>query len=167
MSASRRVLHDIKDLSRFGIVVAVGCPHSKAAPLPAAQALLAHEPRDAIATVPVTGLLKCLHDARRAIGLPALLMNLLNPPLELLLLLGAFPRMLLVFAPVVIATGRNFKHLAENSDGMIDFQGVDPLVALLGGSERMPKVFLKYPAVGASAHSPAARRPVRSPFGSG
>ena len=125
------------------IVVAVGGAHPKAAPLPAAKALLAHEPRDPIATVSLTGLLQRLPDPRRAIGLAALLMDLANLLLEVLVFLGTAARVLLAFVPVVIATGRNFKHPAESSDGMFSFQGVDPLVALLCGSERIPKVFFK------------------------
>src|SRR2546421_9683341 len=45
--------------------------------------------------------------------------------------------------PIVIATGRDFKSLAHCANGVLGFHRVDPLKALLGVSERMPKVFFK------------------------
>src|SRR5712692_9689406 len=45
--------------------------------------------------------------------------------------------------PVVIATGGDFKGLAHRTNGMLGFHRVDPLKALVGVSERMPKVFFK------------------------
>ena len=82
-------------------------------------------------------------DSRGAIGLPAFFVNVHNARFELLVLLLALAGLLLAPPPVVVAAGRNLKGLAQMLDGMFGFQGVDPLVALFGGSEMIPKVFFK------------------------
>src|ERR1051325_8435755 len=82
-------------------------------------------------------------DARSAIGLAALLVDAQDLLFKLLVFLPSPSRMYLALAPIVVTAGRDGKGPTEQRDGMVDFQGVDPLVALLGGSERMPKVFFK------------------------
>src|ERR1017187_10129794 len=47
---------------------------------------------------------------------------------------------------------------------MFGFHRVNPLKTLVGGSERMPKVFLKYPVVGGDSRSRAAARCFRLPI---
>ena len=70
-------------------------------------------------------------------------MNAPNFLSELLVFLGSGPGLVLTTAPVVIAAGAHFKSLAQRGNGVVGFQSVDALEALLGGSERMPKVFFR------------------------
>jgi hypothetical protein len=84
-----------------------------------------------------------LLNARAAIGLAAVLMDLDNLLDQPGILLGTRAGLVLAVEPVVITAGRNFQGGAERTDGMLGFHRVDPLKPLVGGSERMPKVFLK------------------------
>src|SRR5208283_1797404 len=96
-----------------------------------------------MATMSAASVAQCLLNARAAIGLAAGLMdldNLLDQP-------GIFPGarsgLGLAVGPVVITAGGNFQSFAERTDRMLGFHRVDPLKPLVGGSERMPKVFFK------------------------
>ena len=71
-------------------------------------------------------------------AVPMNLQHLLFEPLILLLPLTGLALPLL---PVVVATGRDLKGLAHTVYGMVLFHCPDPLVALLGASERMPNFF--------------------------
>ena len=82
-------------------------------------------------------------DARRAIGLTAVVMNFEHLLFKLLVLLSPSARRRLPLAPVVITAGRNLKGLAHGTDAMVLAHSLDPLVALGGGSEMMPKVFFR------------------------
>ena len=82
-------------------------------------------------------------NAGAAVGLAALFMdpdNLLN---QTRICLGARAELGLAVEPVVIAAGRDFQGVAERANGMVGFHRVNPLKTLVGGSERMPKVFFK------------------------
>jgi len=111
--------------------------------LAAAQALLSHQPPDAVAPVALALAAQLHLYARSAVGLTALPMNARNLGFELLVLLLALAGLLLAPRPVVVPAGRDHKSLTQLLDGVFCFQGVDPLVALFGDSERMPKVFFK------------------------
>jgi hypothetical protein len=131
-------------VGRDGLVVlAVGGDHAVTALLAPANLLLAHQPADAVAPVPPAQLAQAGLDARTAISLPALLVDATDLPGQLLIFLLAFGRLALPRAPLIIAAPGCIKSLAEQRDGMLGFQGVDPLEALLGTSERMPNVFFK------------------------
>jgi hypothetical protein len=62
---------------------------------------------------------------------------------EPLIVLRARAGLGLALTPVVIAALGDGQRLAQRQDRMVGLQRVDPLVALLGGCERMPKVFFK------------------------
>jgi hypothetical protein len=82
-------------------------------------------------------------NARSTIGLAALPMNAPDLPFEALILLRAWARGILSLPPIIVAAGGDFKRLTKRGDGMFAFQCGNPLEALFGGSERMPKVFFK------------------------
>src|SRR6476659_2852416 len=84
-----------------------------------------------------------LLNTRAAVSLAAVLVDLDDPHQELLILLGARAELGLTFEPVVITTGRNLHSLTQPANGMLDFHSSNPLVALVGASERIPKVFFR------------------------
>jgi hypothetical protein len=102
-----------------------------------------HEASDAIASVLEAGLAQLVGDARAAVGFAALNVEGFDLLSQELIFLGPFARLQLPFLPVIITTERDFKELSEHPHRMIGFHRVDPLVALAGGSERMPKVFFR------------------------
>lgn len=55
-------------------------------------------------------------------------------------------RFQLTTCPIVIAAARDGQRLTELADGMFVLHGVNPLEPFSGASERMPNIFLKYPA---------------------
>ena len=114
-------------------------------------------------TISVAGLFQGHLHARAAVGLAALLMDLDNEQSQARIFPGARAGLGLALEPVVVAAGRNFQGFAERTNGMLGFHRVNPLKPLDGGSERMPKVFLKCPAVGANSRSRAADRHFRLP----
>ena len=124
-------------------MVAVGRLDAIAAFLAAAQALLLHEAGDAIASVAASFFAQLFLDARAAIGLAALGMNLVDLLGQRLIFHGARAGTGTPPLPVVIAAGGNFQVQAERQDGMIVFHRVDPFIAFGDGSERMPNVFFK------------------------
>ena len=63
--------------------------------------------------------------------------------------------------PIIIAADRDFQGLAHRTDGTGGFHSLNPLVALLGGSEIIPKVFLECRAAGAATRCPGAERHFR------
>src|SRR3974390_3238631 len=91
----------------------------------------------------VAGLAQDHLNAGAAVGLAAGLMDLDNLLDQARILLRPWAGLCLPAGPVVIATGRHFQGLTERANGMIGFHRVDPLKPLVGGSERMPKVFFK------------------------
>ena len=98
---------------------------------------------DAIAAVPPAECAQASLDAWNTVSGPALLVEVADVHFELLILLLPCSGLALALLPVVIAAFGDFKSLAEQRDGMLIFHGFDPLEALLGGSERMPKVFFR------------------------
>jgi len=82
-------------------------------------------------------------DAGAAIGFAAGLMDLDNLLGQTRIFLGAQAGLGLAVAPVVIAAGGHFQGFAERANGMVGFHRVNPLEPLVGGSERMPKVFFR------------------------
>jgi hypothetical protein len=82
-------------------------------------------------------------DPRGTVGATAILVDVADLGFELLVLLLALARVGLPSAPSVIPARGNPKGLTQLPDGMRAFQGVDPLVALFGPSERIPNVFFK------------------------
>jgi hypothetical protein len=91
----------------------------------------------------VAGLSQDHLDARAAVGLAAVLMDLGNLLEQARIFLGAWAGSGLAVEPVVIAAGGDFQGLAERANGMVGFHRVNPLKPLLGDSERMPNVFFK------------------------
>src|SRR5208283_4657860 len=91
----------------------------------------------------VASLAQRLLNTGAAVGLAALLMNLDNLLGQALIFLGARAGLGLAVGPVVIAAGGHFQGFAERANGVLGFHRVNPLKALDGGSERMPKVFFK------------------------
>ena len=133
-----------QSIGRDGLLVAtVGRAHAVTALLPPTNLFLAHEPADAIAPMTATQRAQAGLDARSAVGLSTVLVELTDLNFELSIFQEAPSRSAWSSHPVVIATGGDFKGLAKQPDGMLAFQGLDPLEALLGGSERIPKVFFK------------------------
>ena len=124
-------------------MLAIGGLHAVALFLATAQALLSHEPPDAVAPVTLALLAQFHLHPRSTVGFPALLVNARDLRFESLVLLVALAGLLLAPAPFIVPAGGDLKGFAQLADGMLRFQGVDPLVALFGGSERMPKVFFK------------------------
>jgi len=90
-----------------------------------------------------TGFDQGLLNARAAVGLAAGQVNLSDLGNQQRILLGSGAGLGASVDPVVIATGRDFKGLAHRANGMFGFHRIDPLKALVGVSERMPKVFFK------------------------
>src|ERR1039457_6114328 len=84
-----------------------------------------------------------LLNAWAAVSLAAVLVDLDNQLDKARIFLGARAGLRLAVGPVVITTGGNFQGFAERANRMFGFHRVNPLKALLGGSERMPKVFFK------------------------
>ena len=82
-------------------------------------------------------------DSRSAVGFAAVVMDGCDLLFKLLVLLAALAGLALAPIPIVITAERDLKALAQKPNGMLGFHRADPLVALLGGSERMPKVFFK------------------------
>src|SRR5215471_3244091 len=125
------------------VVMAVGGQDAVASFVPTHQALLAHQPGDAVAPVPPPLGAQMHLNARRTVGLATVPVNALNLLLELEVLLAAGAGVGLAAPPVVIAAGRGLECLAERADGVLVFHGFDPLVSLLGASKTIPKVFFK------------------------
>ena len=96
-----------------------------------------------MAAISVAGLAQGFLNAGAAVGLAALLMNLDDLLGQTFVFLGARAGPGLAVGPIVIAAGGNFEGFAERANGMFGFHRVNPLKALDGGSERMPKVFFK------------------------
>src|SRR5450432_1297497 len=82
-------------------------------------------------------------NAWAAVSVATVLMDLDNLLDQLGIFLGARAGLCLAVGPVVIAAGRNFQSFTQRANGMFGFHRVDPLKPLVGGSERMPKVFFK------------------------
>jgi len=125
------------------VMIAVGGPHAIAALLATAQVVLFHEARDTVTAVLEAGFAQLRRDARTAVGFAALAMNGFNLAGQDLIFCGSFAGLQLPFLPVVIATGGDFQEFTEQEHRMMGFHRVDPLVALAGGSERIPKVFFR------------------------
>ena len=117
-----------------------------------------------MATISVAGLAQGHLNARAAVGLAAVLMDLDSLLEQARIFLGARAGPGLAVEPVIIATGGYFQGFAEPANGVLGFHRVNPLKELIGGSERMPKVFLKYPAVGADSRSRVAAWCFRFPI---
>src|SRR5215468_2447789 len=124
-------------------MVAIGGLDAIPAFLTAIKALLLHEAGDAVAAVLVTVFAELIGHARAAISLAALGVDSFNLLAQTLVLPGASTGSLVAFLPVIVAAGRDVQHLAKQLDGVVLFHRVDPLVALEGGSERMPRVFFR------------------------
>src|ERR1039457_5667297 len=98
---------------------------------------------DAVATMSVAGLSQDYLNARAAVSLAALPMDLDNLLEQTRIFQGPWAGLGLAVAPVVVAAGGYFQGLAKRANGMVGFHRVNPLKPLVGGSERMPKVFFK------------------------
>lgn len=96
-----------------------------------------------MAAIHVTGARQRRLDPRAAVGLAAGRMELDNVLDQLGIFPGAPTGVGLPVVPVVIAAGGDFQGRAKRANGVFGFHRVNPLKALLGGSERMPKVFFK------------------------
>jgi len=125
------------------VMVAVSGADPEAAFDPPTEAFLAHEAGNAIATMRMAGLAQLRLNARAAVSLSAVPMDLEDLRRELEILTGARARMSLAVDPAVITTGGDGQGGAERSDGMFGFHRINPCVPLVGGSERMPKVFFR------------------------
>src|ERR1039458_10309426 len=117
-----------------------------------------------MATISVTGFVQRHLNAGAAVGLTALLVNPDNQQGQARIFLGARAGLGLAVDPVVIAAGGDFQSLAQRANGMLGFHRVNPLKTLEGGSDRMPKVFLKCHAAAADNRSHAADRHFRTPI---
>src|SRR5204863_5704116 len=106
--------------------------------------LFPHQTRNPISPMSSPLLFQGLLDARTAIALFTLLV-VDGADLHTQTLVLPLPRTRLGLSPspIIIATGRDLKTVAEMANGMFGFHRVNPAVPLLGGSERMPKVFFK------------------------
>src|SRR5512136_1593340 len=91
----------------------------------------------------MTGLAQLHLNAGAAVSLTTVLMEANDLLQELRLLQGTGARLGLALAPVIIATGRHLQGLAQGANGMLGLHRVNPLVALVGASERIPKVFFR------------------------
>lgn len=125
------------------VMVAVGGLDAVAPALAATEARFLHEPGNAVTPMAFSGLAQFPHQTRAAVGLAAALMDQLYLPGQLLILRGARAGRSAPLLPVIIAAGRDAEDLAQQADGMFIFHRIDPLVALGGGSERMPSVFFR------------------------
>ena len=96
-----------------------------------------------MATMSAAGLALHLLNAWAAIGLATVLVDLDNLLNEPGIFLGARAGLGLAVGPVVITAGGNFLGFTERTDRMLGFHRVDPLKPMVGGPERMPKVFFK------------------------
>jgi hypothetical protein len=125
------------------VMVAVGGAEPVTALLPTVKVVRSHESSDTVAAMLEAALAQLIDDARAAIGFAALEVDGFNLLSQSLVFLSSFTGFELPFLPVVIAAERDLQDLAEHRHRMMGFHRVDPLVALTGGSERMPKVFFK------------------------
>src|ERR1035438_8136344 len=91
----------------------------------------------------VAGLAQDHLNARAAVSLTALPMDLDNLLEQTRIFLGPWAGLGLAVEPGGIAAGGYFQGFAERANGMVGFHRVNPLKPLLGGSERMPNVFFK------------------------
>src|ERR1039457_1982693 len=91
----------------------------------------------------VAGLSQDHLNARAAVGLAAVPMDLDNLLEQACIFLGSWAGLGLAVEPVVIPAGGDFQGLAERANGMVGFHRVNPFKTLVGGSERMAKVFFK------------------------
>src|ERR1044071_4936683 len=106
--------------------------------------------------MPMTRSVQLNLNSWRTVGLETLSVNMNDFVFQCLVLLPTLARMLPRSAPVIVTTGRNIKSFAHTSDGMLLAHNLDPFVPLAGGSEIMPKVFLKCPVARAATRSPVA-----------
>src|ERR1035441_513543 len=83
----------------------------------------------------VAGLSQDHLNARAAVGLAAVPMDLDNLLEQACIFLGSWAGLGLAVEPVVIAAGGDFQGLAERANGMVGFHRVNPLKPLVGGSE--------------------------------
>src|SRR5690348_7618059 len=90
-----------------------------------------------------TGLAQLLLNARAAVGVAAVQVDLGDLGHQLGGLLSSRAGFALAAKPVVIATGRDFQGFTQRTDRMLGFHRVNPLIPLVRGSERLPKVFFK------------------------
>src|SRR6185503_9892819 len=98
------------------VVVAVGGLDPIAALLSAAQPGLLHEAGDAIASMAASLFAQLVDDARAAVGLTALDMNLFDLLGQALIGQRAWTGSRASLKPVVVATGGDFQMLAQNQD---------------------------------------------------
>ena len=124
-------------------MVALSGHDSKALGLASANIFLFHQPVQAVAAMTLPTCPQRRLDARSTVRLAALLVNLADLLLQALIFQGSWPRLILPVAPCIIAAFRNSKRVAEHAHAVVRFQRVDPCEALLGDSERMPKVFFR------------------------
>src|SRR5438105_183674 len=90
-----------------------------------------------------TGFAQHLLNARAAVGLAAVQVDLSDLGNQPGSLLRSRTGLGLAAKPAVIATGGYFQGFTQRADRMLGFHRVNPLIALVGASERMPKVFFK------------------------
>src|ERR1017187_10336377 len=82
-------------------------------------------------------------NAGAAVSLTAVGMEVDDQFQELRILPGPGAEPGLAVAPVIVATGGDLQGLAQRANGMLGFHRVNPLIPLVGASERMPKVFFR------------------------
>ena len=129
--------------SNWLVMFTVGGNDAIAPSLPTPDTGLAHQAAQTITSVPLPQFAQADLNAWAAVGLATVLMKAHDLSLQLLVLLGAQAGLTLPPTPVIVTTGRDDKGRTERADGVLVFQGVDPLEALFGGSEMIPKVFFK------------------------
>src|ERR1017187_1543506 len=91
----------------------------------------------------VTGSAQLHLNAGAAVSLTTVLMEADDSHQELRILQGPGAWLGLAVAPVIIATGGDLQGLTQRANGMLGFHRVNPLIPLVGASERMPKVFFR------------------------
>ena len=126
----------------MGLVFTVGGLNAVAALLAAAKAPLFHQPGDTLAPVTASLLTQLLDYTRAAVCLAALFVDRLDDDGQSLVCDSTRPRAIGTLLPHVVAAGSNIEVLVKGLDRMVGFHRVDPFAPVMGGSERMPNVFL-------------------------